>query len=54
MKQLLRQPVVFDGRNLFNPQTLRNAGIEYHPIGRSRNVPALAVAAPHRVMEELI
>ena len=54
MKQLLKQPVIFDGRNLFNPRTVRNAGIEYHPIGRSMNVPALAVAATNLVMEEII
>ncbi|NMM05193.1 UDP-glucose/GDP-mannose dehydrogenase family protein [Polaromonas sp.] len=54
MKQLLKQPVIFDGRNLFNPRTVRNAGIEYHPIGRSMNVPALAVAAINLVMEEII
>jgi UDPglucose 6-dehydrogenase len=54
MKQLLKQPVVFDGRNLFNPRTVRNAGIEYHPIGRSMNAQALAVAATNLVMEEII
>jgi UDPglucose 6-dehydrogenase len=54
MKQLLKQPVVFDGRNLFNPRTVRNAGIEYHPIGRSMNTPALAVAATNLVMEEIV
>jgi UDPglucose 6-dehydrogenase len=54
MKQLLKQPVVFDGRNLFNPRTVRSAGIEYHPIGRSMNAPALALAANNLVMEEMI
>jgi UDPglucose 6-dehydrogenase len=54
MKQLLKQPVVFDGRNLFNPHTVRSAGIEYHPIGRSMKAPALAVAATNLVMEEII
>jgi UDPglucose 6-dehydrogenase len=54
MKQLLKQPVVFDGRNLFNPRTVRNAGIEYHPIGRSIHAPALALAASNLVMEEII
>ena len=32
--QLLRQPVIFDGRNLFDPARLREAGFEYFPIGR--------------------
>ena len=54
MKQLLKQPVVFDGRNLFNPRTVRNAGIEYHPIGRSIHAPAPELAATNLVMEEII
>ena len=32
--QLLKQPVIFDGRNLFDPARLREAGFEYFPIGR--------------------
>ena len=30
----LRQPVVFDGRNLFEPADMRALNIEYHAIGR--------------------
>jgi UDPglucose 6-dehydrogenase len=30
----LKQPVVFDGRNLFDPAFVRGEGIEYHGIGR--------------------
>jgi UDPglucose 6-dehydrogenase len=30
----LKQPVIFDGRNLYDPATLRARGFEYHPIGR--------------------
>lgn len=30
----LRQPVIFDGRNLFEPADMRALGIEYHAIGR--------------------
>ena len=30
----LRQPVIFDGRNMFAPATVNAAGIEYHAIGR--------------------
>jgi UDPglucose 6-dehydrogenase len=30
----LRQPVIFDGRNLYEPLALRARGIEYHAIGR--------------------
>ena len=54
MKQLLRQPVVFDGRNLFNPRTVRDAGIEYHPIGRSISAPAPAVVSSNVFLGESI
>ena len=35
VKSLLKVPVVFDGRNLFEPQVMAEIGIEYHGIGRS-------------------
>jgi len=34
MKQLLRTPAVFDGRNLYDPAEVRRNGLEYYPIGR--------------------
>ena len=34
IKQQLKQPVIFDGRNLYDPALLKNEGIEYYPIGR--------------------
>ena len=30
----LSTPVIFDGRNLYDPAVVRSHGIEYHPIGR--------------------
>jgi len=35
LKEKLKTPVIFDGRNLFEPQVMADAGIEYHGIGRS-------------------
>jgi UDPglucose 6-dehydrogenase len=35
MKQLLREPVVFDGRNLYDPACVREAGLTYFSVGRS-------------------
>jgi UDPglucose 6-dehydrogenase len=35
VKRLLKAPVIFDGRNLFEPSTMSEAGFEYHGIGRS-------------------
>jgi len=34
IKADLKQPVVFDGRNLYNPAQMRERGIEYFAIGR--------------------
>jgi UDPglucose 6-dehydrogenase len=34
MKSLLKQPVVFDGRNVFDPAKMRERGFTYHGIGR--------------------
>jgi UDPglucose 6-dehydrogenase len=34
LKQTLRNPVIFDGRNLYNPDIVREAGLNYHSIGR--------------------
>jgi UDPglucose 6-dehydrogenase len=30
----MRRPAIFDGRNLYNPQTLRDLGFHYEGIGR--------------------
>jgi UDPglucose 6-dehydrogenase len=34
LKRTLRQPLLFDGRNLFDPKAVRAAGLEYFGIGR--------------------
>ncbi len=34
IRAALRQPVIFDGRNMFAPAVVAAAGLEYHPIGR--------------------
>jgi UDPglucose 6-dehydrogenase len=35
IKRLLKTPVIFDGRNIYNPSKLREMGFEYHGIGYS-------------------
>ncbi|MES2228730.1 MAG: UDP-glucose/GDP-mannose dehydrogenase family protein [Pseudomonadota bacterium] len=35
VREALRDHVVFDGRNLYDPALMRSLGLEYHPIGRS-------------------
>jgi UDPglucose 6-dehydrogenase len=34
MRRLLREPVVFDGRNIYEPKTVRGHGFTYYGIGR--------------------
>ncbi len=34
MKSLLRNPLVFDGRNLYKPELMERLGFEYYAIGR--------------------
>jgi UDPglucose 6-dehydrogenase len=34
IKAKLRQPVIFDGRNLYDPRLVRGMGFEYLAIGR--------------------
>ena len=33
-KMLMRTPLVFDGRNIYKPEDMKNAGVEYYSIGR--------------------
>jgi len=40
MKQLLRSPLIFDGRNLYEPDVMREHGFTYRPIGRNVVRPA--------------
>jgi UDPglucose 6-dehydrogenase len=40
MKKLLRQPIIFDGRNLYEPDVMREHGFTYFPIGRAVVRPA--------------
>ena len=39
MKAALKAPVVFDGRNLYEPASMRELGFEYYPIGRAQATP---------------
>jgi UDPglucose 6-dehydrogenase len=34
MRKWLREPVIFDGRNLYNPRRMKDAGFTYYSIGR--------------------
>lgn len=38
MKQLMRKPVIFDGRNIFEPDLLEDKGFRYFAVGRGEIV----------------
>jgi UDPglucose 6-dehydrogenase len=37
VKALLVEPVIFDGRNLYNPKVMAQRGFMYYSVGRSSN-----------------
>lgn len=45
LRQSMRRPLLFDGRNIYNPQKVKQAGLEYYGIGRSANATPFARAA---------
>ena len=44
IKDKLRQPVIFDGRNIYDPTELQVQGVDYFSIGRQTQTVAAAVA----------
>ena len=39
LRTVMRRPVIFDGRNVWEPERMRRLGFEYHSIGRKPVVP---------------
>ena len=48
LRKVLRQPVIFDGRNLYEPAVVEGHGFEYHAIGRGTRAGAAAGASVTR------
>ena len=40
MRELMANPVIFDGRNLYRPETMKEHGFTYHSVGRPRQAHA--------------
>jgi UDPglucose 6-dehydrogenase len=40
LRSAMRRPLVFDGRNMYEPERMRRLGFEYHSIGRKPAYPA--------------
>jgi UDPglucose 6-dehydrogenase len=36
LRATLKEPVIFDGRNLYNPQLLKRLGFSYYAVGRGQ------------------
>ena len=36
LREAMEAPVVFDGRNVYDPEAMRDAGFVYEGIGRGR------------------
>ena len=45
---LLKYPIVIDGRNLYAPEQMVNAGLMYHSIGRTAAMPEHLSPANHK------
>jgi UDPglucose 6-dehydrogenase len=39
LRAVMRRPVIFDGRNLWEPERMRRLGFEYHSMGRRSVLP---------------
>lgn len=39
IKKMLLEPVIFDGRNLYNPQKMAQLGFTYYSVGRAKTTP---------------
>jgi UDPglucose 6-dehydrogenase len=48
IKQELKEPVIFDGRNLYDPAVVEALGLAYYGIGRGRSVISVAYTGPDR------
>jgi UDPglucose 6-dehydrogenase len=38
LKEILKSPVIFDGRNLYDPAMVSRFGLTYHAIGRGKSL----------------
>jgi len=51
MKEMMRYPLILDGRNLYNPEALRELGIAYQGVGRRNDVVLSFESVPDAVTQ---
>jgi UDPglucose 6-dehydrogenase len=44
IRAMLKQPVIFDGRNMYEPAVVEEAGLAYYGIGRGRSIARPAIS----------
>lgn len=37
-KELMKKPVIYDGRNIYQPKDMKQVGVEYYSVGRDMNM----------------
>lgn len=53
IRDTLKDPVIFDGRNLYEPDMVRTLGLEYYGIGRGNSVQSPAPAFGRRKTDQV-
>lgn len=53
LTETMRQPLILDGRNLYDPQMLQDLGIAYQGIGRRNQLALNFKAVSHRKQSEI-
>ena len=54
IKETLKYPVIFDGRNLYDPDRLKEQGIQYFGVGRKNSVAELSPEAAARYKSTMV
>jgi len=53
LQQVLADPVIFDGRNIYDPEMLKMLGITYYAIGRSNVATAVPLSMSRRKTDQV-